>query len=118
MPIGKNAIKRVANNGYSNTKTEAPDMENSVAIEEKKPVAKKPTTKKATTSTTPKKTVAPKAKSNAPKAKSAPKKSMDSEPELAPVKTLEKVVKKTTKKAQKQVGMHLSIGDELPIYLL
>ena len=29
MPIGKNAIKRVENNGYSNVKTSAPDMENS-----------------------------------------------------------------------------------------
>lgn len=32
MPIGKNAIKRVENNGYSNVKTAAPDMENSVVI--------------------------------------------------------------------------------------
>lgn len=29
MPIGKSSIARVANNGYSNVKTEAPDMENS-----------------------------------------------------------------------------------------
>ena len=29
MPIGKNAIKRVENNGYSKVKTSAPDMENS-----------------------------------------------------------------------------------------
>ena len=32
MPIGKNAIKRVENNGYSNVKTSAPDMENSNVI--------------------------------------------------------------------------------------
>ena len=32
MPIGKNAIKRVENNGYSNVKTDAPDMENSTVI--------------------------------------------------------------------------------------
>lgn len=32
MPIGKNAIKRVANNGYSKVKTSAPDMENSNVI--------------------------------------------------------------------------------------
>ena len=68
MPIGKNAIKRVENNGYSNVKTSAPDMENSNVIanldpqvmekmvapvekatEEKveKKTAKKPATKKA-----------------------------------------------------------------------
>ena len=32
MPIGKNAINRVKNNGYSNVKTSAPDMENSHVI--------------------------------------------------------------------------------------
>ena len=76
MPIGKNSIKRVANNGYSNVKTDAPDMENSVVAEEatkpakaaektakaapvaKKQPAKKPCAKKATA---PKKAEAPKA---------------------------------------------------------
>ena len=73
MPIGKNAIKRVENNGYSKVKTSAPDMENSNVIANpdpqtiekmvapvekaaKKPAAKKPAAKK----TAPK---APKAKS-------------------------------------------------------
>jgi hypothetical protein len=72
MPIGKNAIKRVENNGYSKVKTSAPDMENSNVIANpdpqtiekmvapvekaaKKPAAKKPAAKK----TAPK---APKAK--------------------------------------------------------
>ena len=32
MPIGKNAIKKVENNGYSKVKTAAPDMENSSVI--------------------------------------------------------------------------------------
>ena len=32
MSIGKSAIKRVENNGYSNVKTAAPDMENSNVI--------------------------------------------------------------------------------------
>ena len=65
MPIGKNAIKRVENNGYSKVKTSAPDMENSnviakpdeqvvekliAPVEEKtaaKAAAKKPAAKKA-----------------------------------------------------------------------
>ena len=65
MPIGKNAIKRVENNGYSNVKTSAPDMENSSVIAKPdeqvvekmiapveeataaKATAKKPATKKA-----------------------------------------------------------------------
>ena len=33
MPIGKNSIKRVANNGYSNLKSSSPDMENSTVVE-------------------------------------------------------------------------------------
>ena len=52
MPIGKNAIKRVANNGYSNVKSTAPDMENSVVAEvkaaPKKAPAKNPAPKAAT----------------------------------------------------------------------
>ena len=57
MPIGKNAIKRVENNGYSNVKTDAPDMQNSTVIGATAPevmemleqnVAKKGTTKKTT----------------------------------------------------------------------
>ncbi len=32
MPIGKNAIKRVENNGYSKVKSTAPDMLNSTVI--------------------------------------------------------------------------------------
>ena len=32
MAIGKNAIKRVENNGYSKVQTNAPDMENSSVI--------------------------------------------------------------------------------------
>lgn len=51
MPIGKNAIKRVENNGYSNVVTSAPDMDNSVIAEElpakEAPAVKKRTVKKA-----------------------------------------------------------------------
>ena len=70
MPIGKNSIKRVTNNGYSKVATKAPDMENSTVIANPspevievmipssetiapkkpaaKPTAKKPAAKKAT----------------------------------------------------------------------
>ena len=33
MPIGKNSIKRVAGNGYSAVKTQAPDMDNSTVLQ-------------------------------------------------------------------------------------
>ena len=79
MPIGKNAIKRVKNNGYSNVETSAPDMENSVIanpdpqviekmvkpVEEK--TAKKACAKKATAKKAPAKKPAKK-----PAAKKAP----------------------------------------------
>ena len=57
MPIGKNAIKRVENNGYSKVQSEAPDMLNSTVIGGTAPevmemvektVAKKTTAKKTT----------------------------------------------------------------------
>ena len=54
MPIGKNSIKRVTNNGYSKVKTTAPDMENSTEVKEikkdtapEKKTANKPSAKKA-----------------------------------------------------------------------
>ena len=146
MPIGKNAIKRVSNNGYSNVKTEAPDMENSVVAKPVKPAAKSAATKKAPTakSATAKKAPAkaaeakkasakateakkapakaaeaPKktAEKTAPKAspkKTAPKKSMETEPELRPVRTLEKV----TEKSEAREDGYVNLGRELPVYLL
>ena len=119
MPIGKNAIKRVSNNGYSNVKTTAPDMENSVVSEDAEQKAlpkKKPAQKK-------KETVAPaKAKKAAPKKdaakksdeKTLPKKSMESEPELRPVRTLEKV----TESVPSEKEGYTNLGKDMPYYLL
>ena len=154
MPIGKNAIKRVLNNGYSNVKTEAPDMENSVIEEAKKPSVKKapaknPAPKGITSSkksTSGIKNPAPKAAimidpKPAPKKKTVkaavpeekpvekpvekniaeeksvlptPKKSMETEPELAPVRTAEKIIEKT----EASDKSYTNLGRELPYYLL
>lgn len=65
MSIGKNAIKRVENNGYSQVKTAAPDMEHSVVAEETavtetpevKPAKKKTACKKTAPKKAAKKTV-------------------------------------------------------------
>ena len=96
MAIGKNAIKRVENNGYSKVKTTAPDMENSnvIAKPDEQVVEKiiKPV-EKATTKKTASKTPAKK-----PAAKKAP-----------------------AKKAEKPVKngfTSVSLGGELPYYLL
>ena len=82
MPIGKNAIKRVKNNGYSNVETSAPDMENSVIanpdpqVVEKmvKPVAEKTAKKAPAKKSTATKATAKKAPAKKPAAKKAPEK--------------------------------------------
>ena len=94
MPIGKNSIKRVANNGYSNLATSAPDMENSEVAEEKKcekcaPVAKKE----------------PKA---APKRKPAAKKEKLVSPSVSVEVGCE----------DKDDRSYVSCGEDMPIYLL
>ena len=120
MPIGKNAIKRVTNNGYLGVKSEAPDMENSVSVEkapEKKEVAKSAPKAQAKSApkTTPKSTAkttkaAPKAAPKKAAPKSAPQKSLEKEPTLAPVNTAKKVVGKECE--------YFGVGEDLPIYLL
>ena len=121
MPIGKNAIKRITNDGYSKVQTTAPDMENSNVVEnvaeEKKPSAKKQPAKRTTqVKSTTKKT--PEAKTTAPKKTATPKKIMENEPDLAPVKTAEKVIKAPKRTAKKQEQSFINIGKELPIHLL
>ena len=74
MPIGKNAIKRVENNGYSKVETSAPDMENSHVIANPDPqvvekmitpVAEQPVKKTAAKKTAAKKPCAKKVAKNA-----------------------------------------------------
>ncbi|MBQ2809991.1 MAG: hypothetical protein IJD42_06465 [Clostridia bacterium] len=88
MPIGKNAIKRVSNSGYSNVQTTAPDMENSAVAEKKEEAAPKVEVA----------SVAPEAVKEAPK------------------KTTKKTTKKPS--PIKQQFEHIAIGDSLPYYLL
>ena len=114
MPIGKNAIKRVSNNGYSKVQTAAPDMENSVVeepktkkVEKKEPVTKTVTQKKATEKK-------PSTKKSTAAKKPAPKKSMETEPELSPVKTLEKVTSEPSREGEGYVNL----GGALPVHLL
>ena len=100
MPIGKNAIKRVENNGYSNVKTSAPDMENShvIAKPDEQVVEKLITpVEKATAAKTTK--PATKAPAKAPAKKAA-----------AP--------KTAAKKAVKNGFNRVSFGEDLPYYLL
>ena len=65
MPIGKNALKRVTNNGYSKVAVSAPDMEHSEVVAQ--PETKAPEIKEISAKTTPKKNSAPKTKKPASK---------------------------------------------------
>ncbi len=106
MPIGKNAIKRVENNGYSKVKSNAPDMENSTVIakisEEVVEKMVKPVEEKTKAKTAVKKPVA-----KASAAKTPAKKS---------TKTAAK--KPAAKKAEKDGFVRVSLGNEMPYYLL
>ena len=122
MPIGKNAIKRVSNNGYSKVATSAPDMENSTIVKEP---AKKETPKK--TAPVSNKTTAKKAepkKKSAEKAKTTPKKEAKptkKAPTKAPkAKATPTPVLKNEQKNDTRVLNNgcINIGGEMPIYLL
>ena len=91
MPIGKNAIKRVENNGYSKVKTSAPDMENSNVIANPDPQ-------------TIEKMVAPVEK--------AAKKTAAKKP------AAKKTPKKAPKLAEKDGFIRVEVGGEMPYYLL
>lgn len=89
MPVGKNSLKRVSNNGYSKVATAAPDMEHST-VEEVKKESEKPAT------------VAPKKKA----------------PTKASAKSAPKTSSKKEKAARPDGFVKISFGDELPVHLL
>ena len=103
MPIGKNSIKRVANNGYSNVKTDAPDMENSVINEQPKATAKKKTA-----------SAAPKTASKKPAPKKDPVKADAAKPTSAVISA---PVESTVSLVREGTG-YVNLGGELPDYLL
>ena len=111
MPIGKNAINRVKNNGYSNVETKAPDMENSVIANPDPQVVEKMV-----------KPVEEKTAKNAPAKKPAAKKAT-AKKETAPVakaSAKKPVAKKATaeKKPANDGFKRVEVGNEMPYYLL
>ncbi len=107
MPIGKNAIKRVENNGYSKVESTAPDMENSSVIANiDEQVLEK--------------IVAPVEKKAAPKRKYT-KKAKPAPVVEAPVAEAPKPKRKYTKKAKpvaKEGFARVEVGNDMPYYLL
>ena len=97
MPIGKNALKRVSNNGYSQVKTAAPDMENST-VSETTPEVKAPAKIKETS------------------AKCTPKKNTTPRTKREPVKAPE--IKKAQEDSRPDGFARYELGSSLPVHLL
>lgn len=108
MPIGKNAIKRVADSTKKETPAKAAEVTSAPEN-----TAKKPSTHKTAAKATPKaaaKATAPKAAKPVAKKPAAPK---------AALKTAaEKPLAKATPEAKKDGFNRINIGGELPVYLL
>ena len=119
MPIGKNALKRVSNNGYSALKSTAPDMENSEVVA--KTEQEQPKKKVADTKSTPKAKTARSEEKPAAK-KSEPVKKADAA-KKAPAKA--KTEKSVEVKAEKSAEVshpdgfvRIALGDDMPVHLL
>ena len=124
MPIGKSAINRITNNGYSNTKTTAPDMENSTVltnpspevIEKMIPSAKKtaaPKAEKKIASETVKNTSEKSEETFAPKTKKTTSASKKAKP------SSEENTTKTDEITEEKNGfVYINVGKDLPTYLL
>ena len=104
MPIGKNSIKRVANNGYSSVKTAAPDMENSTVLANPAPEVIEvmiPSAKKCSS-------------------KKAPAKTPAKKPQTKSTKKINKKEEQVTETTANEDGFsYVNLGGgELPVYLL
>lgn len=129
MSIGKNAIKRVENNGYSKVKTSAPDMENSSVIAAPDPqvtekliapvenaaAAKNATRKSSAKKTTAKTTASAEKKTTAKIARNAIKKSSSNTTSTKDVTTQKKAYKRVK---TKNTDNSVQLGKDLPYYLL
>ena len=98
MPIGKNAIKRVENNGYSKVKTSAPDMENSNVIANPDPQVVE--------------------KMVAPVEKATAKKPVAKKPAAAKKPAVKKVTPAAKKTEEKDGFVRVEVGAAMPYYLL
>lgn len=128
MPIGKNAIRRVENNGYSNVKSSAPDMENSSVV-----VPVGPAEAEGTKETLAEETVTA-VPAKPTKKRGRPSKAAKAEPvsaaEEKPAKTERAPAKRAPRRAGKKAAVpakpktgkngfeRVEIGTEMPYWLL
>lgn len=98
MPVGKNSIKRVTNNGYSKVASKAPDMENSTVIANPSPEVVE--------------IMIPSSE------KTAPKKAVAKKPATAKKPVEKKKAPKAEEASVRSTEGYVNLGGELPIYLL
>ena len=121
MPIGKNALKRVSNNGYSKVNTSAPDMEHSeIALDKAEPI------EAVSHKASPKRNTTPKEKKPSVK-KPATEKAVSKKVEKKPaVKIEEKLTDKAENKLEDKHEeithpdgfVRYGVGENLPAHLL
>ena len=114
MPVGKNALKRVSNNGYSKVNTSAPDMEHSVVAEPEtavKPEVKAEPKKVSTAKAEPKKVSTAKEE---PKKNTAPKEKKPAVKKPA----VKKAVSEVESESHPDGFVRYGLGAELPVHLL
>ena len=112
MPIGKNALKRVSNNGYSNVNTSAPDMENSEIVQ---------TTAVVTEEKTAQKKVGRPAKKTQTKAEAKPtvkEENVAITPKTTSVKAKKNEAKKSEETSHPDGFIKVALGMDMPVYLL
>ena len=111
MPIGKNSIKRVKNSGYSAVASTAPDMENSTVLASPAPEVVEMVEKSV------KKSAAKGAKKPTEKTAPAVKKTVEKKTPTAK-KTNTPKAKSAEKASEKDGFVRISLGDDMPTYLL
>ncbi len=103
MPIGKNSIKRVTNNGYSKVATKAPDMENSTVIANPDPQVVE--------------VMIPSSEKIAPK-KSATKPAVKKPVAATKKPDTKKAEPKPEKASEREGDGYVNLGGDLPVHLL
>ena len=121
MPLGKDSIKRVRNNGYSQVTSSAPDMENSTIVEEAlsvpvvavddAPRAEEP--KKA-----PKKKAEPKRKTKAEPKRTSKKRTKKQENPTPVSNNIPTPVEVAETVATREGEGYVNLGGQMPVHLL
>ena len=118
MPIGKNSIKRVANNGYSKVASSSPDMENSEIVTKKAKSESTKATKPAAKTTATKPAAKTAAATKKAETKPAPVAKKPAPTQKKPTQSKKAAEVKPTTVEKPETTSYINVGGTLPIYLL